>query len=349
MSIDILLILAVDGIANGAIYVLIALGIVLIFSVTRVIFVPFGDIAAFTALSLAAIQAHQVPGTVWLVAILAATTTLIETVRLVRAGQPGKILPFAAVYFVLPVLPAAFVYLFAGADWPPLVDAALAFFLVLPLGPLLYRLAFHPIADAPVLVLLIVSVALHFALAGMGLLFFGPEGFRTEPFTRAFFNWGGVTVSVQAILIVLASILFSVLLFVFFNRTLTGKALRATAVNQVGARIVGIRPSRSSGIAFLLASGLGAIAGILIGPITSIYYDSGFLFGLKAFVGAIVGGLISYPLTALGAIMVGLLESYASFWSSAFKEVIIFGLLIPVLLWRSLGSPDEEEDLEEDE
>lgn len=343
MSIETMLILAVDGIANGAIYVLVALGIVLIFSVTRVIFVPFGDIAAFTALSLAAIQAHQVPGTVWLVAVLAAAAVLIEAVRLLRAGQPGKILPFAAVYFVLPVLPAAFVYFSAGMDWPPVIEVALAFFLVLPLGPLLYRLAFQPIANAPVLVLLIVAVALHFALAGLGLLFFGPEGFRTEPFTREFLNLGGVVVSVQAILVVLASVLFSVLLFVFFNRALTGKALRATAVNQIGARIVGIRPSRTSGIAFLLASGLGAVAGILIGPITSIYYDSGFLFGLKAFVGAIVGGLVSYPLTAVGAILVGLLESYASFWNSAFKEVVIFGLLIPVLLWRSLGSPDEDE------
>ena len=123
---------------------------------------------------------------------------------------------------------------------------------------------------------------------------------------------------------------------------LEGRSVKMTHT-QIGARIVGIRPSRTSGIAFLLASGLGAVAGILIGPITSIYYDSGFLFGLKAFVGAIVGGLVSYPLTAVGAILVGLLESYASFWNSAFKEVVIFGLLIPVLLWRSLGSPDEDE------
>jgi branched-subunit amino acid ABC-type transport system permease component len=65
-------------------------------------------------------------------------------------------------------------------------------------------------------------------------------------------------------------------------------------------------------------------------------YDSGFLIGLKAFVGAIIGAMASYPMTALGALFVGLLESFASFWSSAFKEVIVFGLLIPVLLWRSL-------------
>jgi ABC-type branched-subunit amino acid transport system permease subunit len=75
---------------------------------------------------------------------------------------------------------------------------------------------------------------------------------------------------------------------------------------------------------------------MLIAPITTIYYDTGFLIGLKGFVAAIIGGLASYPLAAAGAILVGLLESFGSFWASAFKEVIVFTLIIPVLLWRSL-------------
>ena len=108
--------------------------------------------------------------------------------------------------------------------------------------------------------------------------------------------------------------MFSFLLFVVFERTLIGKALRATAVNRVGARLVGILPSTTGAIAFLLASALAGISGILIGPVATLYYDSGFLIGLKAFVGAIIGGLVSYPATAVGAILVGLLESYAAFW-----------------------------------
>jgi branched-chain amino acid transport system permease protein len=137
------------------------------------------------------------------------------------------------------------------------------------------------------------------------------------------------------------------MLYLLFEFTLYGKALRATAVNRVGARIVGIRPSTTGTLAFLLASLLGAISGLLIGPVTTLYYDSGFLIGLKAFVGAIFGAMVSYPLTAVGAILVGMLESYASFWSSAFKEVVVFSLLIPILLWRSLtAAPVEEEDEE---
>ena len=92
------------------------------------------------------------------------------------------------------------------------------------------------------------------------------------------------------------------------------------------------------------AAALGALCGILIAPLTTVYYESGFLIGLKGFVGAIVGGLVSYPVAALGALLVGLLESYSSFWASAFKEVIVFTLIIPVLLWRSLTTKHVEEE-----
>jgi branched-chain amino acid transport system permease protein len=190
----------------------------------------------------------------------------------------------------------------------------------------------------------------HFAVSGMALIFFGPEGFRTQPMTSAFFNLGPVGISGQSLLIVASSALFSFLLFVVFERSLIGKALRATAVNRIGARLVGIMPATTGAVAFLLASALAGISGILIGPVATLYYDSGFLIGLKAFVGAIIGGLVSYPATAIGAILVGLLESYAAFWDSAFKEVLVFGALIPVLIWQSLmtGSGVEEE-IEEEE
>ena len=90
---------------------------------------------------------------------------------------------------------------------------------------------------------------------------------------------------------------------------------------------------------------IGALSGLLIGPTTTIFYDSGFLIGLKGFVAAVFAGLSSYPLALVGALGVGLLESFGSFWASAFKEVIVFTLIIPVLLWRSFqhGHDDEEE------
>jgi branched-chain amino acid transport system permease protein len=287
---------------------------------------------------------------VWLVLSLAALATVMEAATLIQRGEARRLPKALLMYAVLPILPAALVWLAAGQELPMWLGIALTLAIVLPISPLLYRIAFQPLADASVLVLLIVAVAVHFVISGMALIFFGPEGFRTQPMTRAFFDLGPINVSGQSLLIVGSSAAFSILLFVVFERTLIGKALRATAVNRVGARLVGILPSTTGAIAFLLASGLAGISGILIGPVATLYYDSGFLIGLKAFVGAIIGGLVSYPATAVGAILVGLLESYAAFWNSAFKEVLVFGALIPVLIWQSLttGSGVEEEIEEED-
>ena len=77
---------------------------------------------------------------------------------------------------------------------------------------------------------------------------------------------------------------------------------------------------------------------------TTVYYDTGFLIGLKGFVAAIIGGLASYPIAAAGALVVGLLEAFSSFWASAYKEVIVFTLIIPVLLWRSLTTQHVEDE-----
>lgn len=350
MTLEIALLLAQDGISTGAIYVLVALGIVLIFLVTRVIFVPFGDVVGYSALTLAALQLRQMPGTVWLVLTLAAVASMMEAYGLVRRGQTQRLPKALLFYAVLPAIPAALVWLAAGRELPMWVGIVLTLAIIMPISPLLYRIAFRPLADASVLVLLIVAVAVHFAISGLALLYFGPEGFRTEPMSRAFFELGSITVSGQSILIVASSAIFSFLLFVFFERTLTGKALRATAVNRIGARLVGILPSTTGATAFLLASVMAGVSGILIGPVTTLYYDSGFLIGLKAFVGAIIGGLVSYPATAVGAMLVGLFESYAAFWNSSLKEVFVFGALIPILIWQSFTSGNGiEEEIEEEE
>jgi branched-chain amino acid transport system permease protein len=349
MDAQIALILLTDGIANGAIYLLIALGTVLIFSVTRVIFVPFGDIAALTALTVAALQFGRLPGTVWLVLILAAIALSMELALAVRDRRRHRVGTALALYGVLPMLPVMATAAVTASEFrlPQLGRMLLALGLVLPVAPLINRVVFAPLAGASVLVLLIVAVAVHFAMSGLALLFFGPEGFRTEPLSDAAFAVGGATITAQVLLMVTAAVALSGLLFLYFEGTVPGKALRATAINPTGARLVGIRPRRTGAIAFVLASLLGGVSGLLIGPVTTVYYDSGFLIGLKAFVAAIVGGLGSYPLTAVGAVGVGILESFAAFWSSSLKESIVFGILIPVLLWRSLLNPPHEEEEEE--
>jgi branched-chain amino acid transport system permease protein len=337
---QIALFLAQDGIINGAIYALMALALVLVFSVTRVIFVPQGELVAYGALTMAVLQAGGTPATLWLLWTLAAVTLVLELWRLQR-GAAVDGWSTALWCGVLPVLAALAVW------WRPesLLGKALTVLLVVtPLGPLIYRLAFRPLAHATVLVLLIVSVALHGVLMGLGLWFFGAEGSRTPAFSEARFELGGIPVSGQSLVVLGVTVALVGAMFVFFERTLLGKALRATAINRVGARLMGIPTELSGDVSFALAALIGAVSGLLIAPITTIYYDTGFLIGLKGFVAAIIGGLASYPVALLGAVLVGQLEAFASFWASAFKEVLVFTLIIPVLLWRSLRSHHVEDE-----
>ena len=348
MTWDVALILGIDGLANGAVYLLAGLGLVLIFSVTRVVFVPFGDVAAFAALSLAAFETGRRPATIGLVLTLAALAVVAEIVSLLRRGEARKIPRAVLGWGLLPALPCAAAWAIAGHAVPSALQIAVAILLVVPITPLVARVALQPIADASVLVLLIVSLALHFLLSGLGLLFFGPEGSRTGPLATGTLELpGGFTVTAQVLLMIVSAIVLSGLFFLLFERTVVGKALRATAVNRVGARLVGIRPQRTALLAYTFASLLAGLIGVLVAPAMTMYYDSGFLIGLKAFVAAIIGGLSSYPLTAIGALAVGGVESFASFWSGALKDVIVFSLLIPVLMLRSFLSLHAEEETEE--
>ena len=348
MTWDIALILGVDGLANGAVYLLAGLGLVLIFSVTRVVFVPFGDVAAFAALSLAAFETGRTPATIAMVLTLAVIAVIVEVARLVRRRELARIPRAIAGWGALPALPCLLAWAIAGRTTPVALQVVAAVLLVVPITPLVARIALQPIADASALVLLIVSLALHFLLSGLGLLFFGPEGTRTGTLVGGSLMLpGGFPLSGQVMLMVASAIALSALFFLLFERTVAGKALRATAVNRVGARLVGIRPARTALLAYTLASLLAGLIGVLIAPVTTIYYDSGFLIGLKAFVAAIIGGLVSYPLTAIGALAVGGVESFASFWSGSLKDVIVFSLLIPVLMLRSFFASHADEDAEE--
>ena len=331
MDLQIALMLVQDGIVNGAIYALMALALVLVFSVTRVIFIPQGEFVAYAALAMAALQTGKLPPLLWMLLGMAALCLVVEAVRQARGLEVDwKSTLFWAV--ALPALAALMLLVVKPqAMWLQVVAVLL---LVTPMGPLVYRLAFRPLAHATVLILLIVSVALHLAMVGLGLFFFGAEGSRTEAFSEARWDVGGLTITGQSVVILGVTALLVVAMYFFFERTLVGKALRATAINRVGARLMGIPTALSGDLSFALAALIGAVSGLLIAPVTTIYYDTGFLIGLKGFVAAIVGGLSSYPLALAGALLVGQLESFSSFWASAFKEVIVFTLIIPVLWWR---------------
>lgn len=347
MNLAIALWLAQDAVTNGAIYALIALALVVVFTVTRVILVPHGEFISYAALSLASLQSGTVPGTVYVLIGGGILVAALDGVEALRKKTVRRLAGSALANIVLPLAIAAAAWWSASRpdDLPLQVAVTLA--IVTPLGPILYRLAFQPLANASVLVLLIVAVAVHYVLTGLGLAFFGGEGVRARMFPGLQFQVGILTVSGQSIGVVVTSLAMMVLLALLFGRTTYGKALRATAINRVGARLVGISYEFSGRLSFTLAALIGAVSGILVAPITTIYYDTGLMISLKGFVAAIIGGMTSYPLAALGSLAVSFLESYSSFWASAFKESIVFTLIIPVLVWRSLATHRVEEEEEE--
>jgi len=337
-------ILALDGVTSGAVYALLAIATVLVFAVTRVIFLPQGEFVAYGALTLGMFQTGHTPGTVWLLLALTAFAAVTDCIGLWRAGQRFAALARHLRTLALwPLLISALSMWAAPRHWPLLAQAALTLGLVTPLGSLVWRIAFRALADASVLALLIVSVGVHFMLTGLALLFFGAEGYRNPSFWDARWSLGALTLSGQTLIMLLASAALIALLAVFFDRTLVGKALRATAVNRLGARLVGISTETAGRVSFMMAAFIGALSGLLIGTTTTVFYDTGFLIGLKGFVAAVFGGLASYPLAALGAVLLGLVESFGAFHASAFKEVIVFTAILPVLLWRSLRDPGHEE------
>jgi branched-chain amino acid transport system permease protein len=344
LNTTIMLFLLQDGITNGAIYALLGLALVLVFAVTRVILIPQGEFVTYGALTYATLSAGNVPGTVRLAVAMGAVAFCLDLFAARKALHARLVGRAFAVNIVVPVAILALTVWLAGAKTPIAVNIALSLLIVAAIGLFLYRIAFQPIAHTSVLVLLIASVGCHLALQGLGLVFFGAEGLRGPSISDAAFTIGPLRFTGQSIAVYLITIAFIVGLWLFFGLTLYGKALRATAVNRLGARLVGIRTTLSGQIAFLLASVIGALSGILIVPITTLYYDTGFLIGLKGFIAAIIGGLVSYPLTAIAALVVGCVEAFSSFYASNFKEVIVFTLILPVLVLRSLAAPAVEEE-----
>jgi branched-chain amino acid transport system permease protein len=310
---------------------------VLVFSVTRIIFIPQGEFVTYGALTLATIEAGKFPQAVWLLLVLGVYVGLRDGLADMRAGRTWAALRTFVRALVIPGIVLLVTSVLMQLQLPLFGQTLLALLIVAPLAPMVYKVAFEPAAGASVLVLFMIAVAVHFAMVGTGLLLFGAEGSRTSPAFNAVLQLGMLVIPTQSLWIIGASVALMGVLYLFFSRSLTGKSLRATAINQVGARLVGIGPIQAGMICFTLAGFIGALSGIFISPVTAIYYDSGLTIGLKGLVAGTLAGLVSYPVAALGAAIVGLVEAFSSFYASAFKEAIVFALVIPILLVRVMS------------
>ncbi|KRN21997.1 branched-chain amino acid ABC transporter permease [Lacticaseibacillus camelliae] len=208
------------------------------------------------------------------------------------------------------------------------------------LGMLIEYLAYKPLRNSPRITALITAIGVSYFLEnGMSFLY----GANTRNFPQVVashrFTVFGVTVTNIQLLIVTVSLVLMVALQLIVQHTRMGTAMRAVAVDQEAAELVGINPNHVISFTFGLGSALAGAAGVLIG----LYYNSidplmGMVPGIKAFVAAVVGGIGSIPGAALGGFLIGMLETFVqAIGLSAYKDAAVYVVLIVILVVLPAG------------
>ncbi len=344
MNSTIALLLTQDGLTSGLIYALLALAILLVFLVTRVLWIPAGDLVVTAALTMGFLGLGQEPGVARLLLIMGVFASAAHVWRCWRRNDWSDAVKPLSFFLGYPIVMWLLLPHMVGPEMPVVMRVLVTVALVVPMGPMLYVAVFRPLEGTTVLTKLIAAVALHIILGGFNLFTFGAEGLRSVALIAGRIDLGFVQLSRQLLLVLGVSSVLMLGLAYFFSRTLWGKALRATAMNARGARLMGIRTEAAGFLAFGIAGFMAALTGILIGPIATIYYDSGFVIGLKAFIGVVCAGMTSFTLAVLGSLVVGVLEAFSAFYTSSLRDVIVFSALIPILLWRSFNAPHDHEE-----
>jgi branched-chain amino acid transport system permease protein len=206
-------------------------------------------------------------------------------------------------------------------------------------GLVMYLLAIRPAQrrGATVLTLVIVTLAVHMFLEGIGLILWGTTPRALPAFTGGDpVHFGSVVLERQSLWVVAATAVILVALHRFFFGTMLGRALRACAVNPTGSRLMGISVVRMGALAFVLAGALAGVAGLLIDPATFAQYDMGLNLAVKGFVAAVIGMMVRPGQAVVGGLLLGMLEGLAAGnLASGYRDMVAFVVLIAVLLWRA--------------
>ncbi len=271
-----------SGLTVGAIYALIALGLIIIFNASSVVNFAQGEFVMLGGM-----------GTVFLA------------------------------YWGLP-LPAA---------------AAAAIVVAIACGLALQKLAIEPAQSSSTVSLIVITIGASIFVRGIAQIVFDKQSHSLPPlFSDAPLRIAGATVQIQSLVVMGSTAAILAALFVFFTRTLIGKAVLAAANNRDAARLVGIDTNFVVSLSFGLSAAVGALGGILVTPITLTNAEIGIPLALKGFAGAMLGGLGSPLGAVVGGLAIGLIEAITAGWiSSAYKEASPFLVIILVLIFMPNG------------
>ncbi len=246
------------------------------------------------------------------------------------------------------VMLSAFVFYSAANSGLPLWLAAIATLVVMGVFGFFYqKLLFHPLRKRPFISFIIATIGFSIVLRNLALIVWGPNALKVDSFFAVdVFRLGSVALTPESLFIVGATLITLAAQYYLFFGTDLGRRIRASAQNPEMAELLGIRLNRMISITFIVSTVLAGVAGVLVAPIFLVDPDMGASLILKAFIGVIVGGFGSIPGAVVGGLIIGVLEILvAVFVSSTFKDAIVFGLLILLLLTfpRGLfGGPIED-------
>ena len=292
----------VNGVTLGSVYALIALGYSMVYGILKLLNFAHGDVY-----------------------MMGAFIGYFVLTGLGGASDP-----------MLPVAPLLLLMLLAA-----MLGAGL-------LGVTIERFAYRPLRNAPRIAPLISAIGVSFFLQASALLLFSAQ-FRTYntpqliPFSTGI-EWGPLRISLVRILVIGSAVSLMIALTLLVSRTRLGKAMRATSYDREAAAMMGIDVDRVIVATFLIGSVLAGAAGVMVGLVFErVFHFMGFIAGLKGFTAAVIGGIGNIPGAMLGGLVIGLAEAFtASYISSTFQNLIVFGILIVVMLVRPtgiLGSP----------
>jgi branched-chain amino acid transport system permease protein len=226
-----------------------------------------------------------------------------------------------------------------GTGMPYLLAIPLAVAAAALVGLVLEKFAVEPARGASVVALIIITIGASIFLRGLAMLIWDKNLHALKPFTGdAPIAVAGATILPQSLWVLGVTLAIVLALSWFFGRTLLGKAMLATSHNRLAAQLVGINVRMVLFLSFGLSAALGAIAGILIAPITTTSYEVGVMLGLKGFAAAILGGLGSGVGAVVGGLVMGIAEAMsAGYLSSAYKDAIAFVIILAVLFFMPSG------------
>ncbi|RIK87139.1 MAG: branched-chain amino acid ABC transporter permease [Hyphomicrobiales bacterium] len=226
-----------------------------------------------------------------------------------------------------------------AAGLPLPVAALVAILATAAIGVALNKLAIEPARGAPVVSLIIITIGASIFIRGVSQVVFGKQLHRFPAFSGdAPIPVLGATILPQSLWVIAGALAIFVGLWLFFTRTLTGRAVLATANNRMAAQLVGINTRYVMSLSFALSAAIGALAGVLVTPITLVSYDIGISLALKGFAAAMLGGMGNPKGALAGGLLLGLMEALtAGYISSQYKDAAAFVVILGVLFFMPQG------------